>query len=194
MTFGRQTFTGPDRAVRWLRPGWILDNFAVDDDVVWLVRLISGPTGEEVLSLLDREGEVLGVASRRSVTPFSTRNHFVRDEGAVMRFVTRFKAASGNVSGPPGEDEFSAKYPAIWEYLTLEQFDDKTARETSTLLVLTEDGCVKLCLNDRAANATCWVSGATMTAAMTKLEASLASGEAEFRSRPKSAPGVKKPR
>lgn len=78
-------------------------------------------------------------------------------------------------------DDFSKKHPALWEYLTVDRFDDGTARETATLLLFVEDGLVKGCLNDRAGARSCWVSATSMGGLLGLLEEALQSDQAEWR-------------
>lgn len=72
-------------------------------------------------------------------------------------------------------------FPVTWEWLTSEQYDDGSARETSTLLIFVEDGCVKLCFNDRGGDRKLWATGRDALAALTALEGMLATGAGEWR-------------
>jgi len=47
------------------------------------------------------------------------------------------------------DDKFFAAMPTLWEFLTLEGWEDGTVRETGTVFVFVEDDRWKCCLNDR---------------------------------------------
>jgi hypothetical protein len=86
----------------------------------------------------------------------------------------------------PDDVEWAGQYPALWEYMTAGQFPDGKARQTSTVLLLIEDGVWKACLNDRALARSAWASGDTLERVLVRLEAMLATGAAEWRRRPTS--------
>lgn len=77
---------------------------------------------------------------------------------------------------------FSDAYPALWEYLTLETWDDGTSRQTATLLVLSEGGSIKGCLNDRERERSCWATSWSFDGLLKALDEKLADGSAEWRS------------
>lgn len=77
--------------------------------------------------------------------------------------------------------EFAALYPAIFEYMTLDVFDDGKHRDRATLQMMIEDGQWKCCLNDRSQHRSCWVTGDSPTACLVALEAALASGTPAWR-------------
>lgn len=77
--------------------------------------------------------------------------------------------------------ELSARFPAIWEYLTEVAWESGAARLTSTLMVFSEDGMVKLCFHDRSCARTAWVSHRSLTGALASLDEQLASGHLEWR-------------
>lgn len=84
--------------------------------------------------------------------------------------------------GPAAADEaFSKKYPAVFEYLTEALWPDGKQRQTSTLLVLCEEGSWKACINDRALSRTGWCSAKTFLELLQTLEAGLSKGSLEFR-------------
>lgn len=86
----------------------------------------------------------------------------------------------GVAAADPG---FAAEYPCLYEQLSCIVWDDGSPRETSTLMVLCEQGVFKLGLNDRASLRSTWVSGDTLNAALEALESGLSSGRVEWRSK-----------
>lgn len=72
-------------------------------------------------------------------------------------------------------------HPCLWEYLTLTAWESGKPRTTATLLAFVEEGKFKICLNDRENQRAAWVSGATFTEAIDRLEAALIASEAEWR-------------
>lgn len=93
--------------------------------------------------------------------------------------------SAASLSGVSGQDEqFSGLYPTLWEHLTTTEWEDKSVRQTSTMTVFVEDGQVKLCLNDRSLERTCWVSGGSFMAALHSLEEGLRLDRVDWRGRP----------
>jgi hypothetical protein len=78
------------------------------------------------------------------------------------------------------DQDFAAEYPAISEFLTLAKVDGQ-ARETSTLLILFEDGLFKAMLNDRENRQTLWVSSETHADLLTTLEVTLTTEPVRWR-------------
>lgn len=75
------------------------------------------------------------------------------------------------------------RWPLLWEYLSSDRWEDGTSRETSTLLLLVDDGTLKACLNDRAVDVSCWQAGDSLLSLLDGLEASLASDTVQWRVR-----------
>jgi hypothetical protein len=71
--------------------------------------------------------------------------------------------------------------PTLVEYLTATTWDDGQERPTATLLLFTEDGVWKCCLNDRANSRSAWVSGDTPEGCITALEEGLSLGDLPWR-------------
>lgn len=112
-------------------------------------------------------------------------------EGGVMsKFLKRLKETVNKGPGGPAavDPEWSKKYPAIVEYMTLVQDDDKNERETSTLLIFAEAGVWKACLGDRETGYTLWASGGTVEELLESLEAILQSPRPGWRLKGKRLP------
>jgi hypothetical protein len=86
----------------------------------------------------------------------------------------------------------SESYPALHEFLTVKRKPGGGSRQTSTLLLLAEDGQWKVCLNDRDACASLWATGISAGDAMAKLEAALQGGSPSWRRWPESNGRTKK--
>jgi hypothetical protein len=71
--------------------------------------------------------------------------------------------------------------PTVWAMMVDEAWDDGTARERATLLVLMDGAMVKLWLNDRALGRSCWVSGESLELALNALEDGLFGGSVAWR-------------
>lgn len=101
----------------------------------------------------------------------------------VGKYVQRLESGLGVSGQPPsyGESAFAARYPATWEYLTLEQDGDRK-RETSTILISAERGRLLACVRDRDRGLMLWVSSDTMEGLADAVEARLdGSKEADWR-------------
>lgn len=72
-------------------------------------------------------------------------------------------------------------HPALWEFLTLEAFDDGTARQLAMLCMFYEDGVLKVALQDRQEGRTLWTAAQSPVDALDALEATLQAGEGEWR-------------
>lgn len=57
------------------------------------------------------------------------------------------RGAAGVVAASPSPS--MAELPTLWEFLTLEQWDDGAKRVTGSLLLFADDGSLKIMLNDR---------------------------------------------
>lgn len=97
-------------------------------------------------------------------------------------FVRRHQAgaAGESLAGTDG-GEFASRYPAIWEYLTLDRWEDGKPRQTSTLQLFGDRGALKAALKDREAGLICFVSGRTPYEALDVLEGALVGGTAEWK-------------
>ena len=83
--------------------------------------------------------------------------------------------------GGGATSEYAVLFPRLFEYVTEGAWEDGTPRQTSSLLMFFEDGYWKTCLNDRALGRTLWATGVNPEAAITSLEAALASEAADWR-------------
>lgn len=71
--------------------------------------------------------------------------------------------------------------PTLFEFLTQRDWPDGSLREPGTLLVFTEDGHFKACLNDRDSGHSAFASGRTPTDLLEVLEKGLTENGLEWR-------------
>jgi len=76
------------------------------------------------------------------------------------------------------------RWPALCSHLFDLKYEDGAPRQTSTLMLLAEQGVAKACLNDREAERSAWVSGRSFTEALDALEAGLVEDRLDWRARP----------
>ena len=102
----------------------------------------------------------------------------------MAQFVKRAEQArdAAKTGERASDAAFRARYPALYEWLSLDQYDDGQPRETATLLVFLDDGAFKVCLNDRDQGRSLWATGGSFDASLQALEAFLATGEGDWRS------------
>jgi hypothetical protein len=85
---------------------------------------------------------------------------------------------------PMEASDFSKEHPFIWEYLTAEFYsDDGTVRRTSTILIFTDGGSLKLCFNDRDNNRQFFHTAPTLELLLTETEVKLETDTAEWKSK-----------
>lgn len=87
-------------------------------------------------------------------------------------------AVGGSV---PSVASYLSPYPLVWEYLTDDAWEDGTPRQRASLMIVADGGSLKLWLNDRALDRSCWVSGESLEDALSSLEGLLYSDSAPWR-------------
>lgn len=103
------------------------------------------------------------------------------EEALLMGLSRPTKPPTGNggyaaPSGPGDED-----VPLLVEYLSATTYDDGTPRQTSTLLLMAQDGAWKACLRDREQGMCLWVAAPSFGALIGVVEASLGLPDAPWR-------------
>lgn len=84
-------------------------------------------------------------------------------------------------SGGFSDSVFKAAYPLLYEHMADTTWEGGGSRETSTVVVRIEAGRFNVCLNDREAKASLYVTSDTVEEGLQALEAMLASDNADFR-------------
>lgn len=79
------------------------------------------------------------------------------------------------------DEAFAKKFPTLLEFLTTAEWEDGTARETSTLTVFIEDGAFKVAVNDRDLKQSIYLTGKTLQDALGAAERALGGGTADWR-------------
>jgi len=92
------------------------------------------------------------------------------------------------------DSPLAKSYPALFAFLTEGEWEDGTARETGTAMLMFGDGLLKLWLHDRnGAGSTAWASGEALEDALAAADDLIASGKGEWRQdrvkRPGRTPG-----
>lgn len=80
---------------------------------------------------------------------------------------------------PGGED--LTRWPALCEFLAVNDWGGGKRRDPGTLTLCFGDGRWKGCLNDRDAHQTCWVSAGALLAVLDVLDAGLRDASLEWR-------------
>lgn len=105
----------------------------------------------------------------------------------MEEFMSSFLRKPSEDAGQPrsnkgwSDKSFQKDYPALWEYLTSEAWDNGQPRETSTLLVFASEGRWKACLHDRALSAHLWAEGGSWDDLLACLEERLSDPKAAWR-------------
>lgn len=153
---------GPDNVTYQLRcerspaPSWV-EWLDTDTGQVVAVRVLEGLCYGDVLEILRRE--------------------------EMGRYLKKVAAENGEAKkrSLAKDKETAEAWPALFEWMTTEAWEDGTVRETSTLLVFVEDGLWKCCFSDRDGSRRLWVSGGTLATMLGALDASLRTGEGDWR-------------
>lgn len=77
--------------------------------------------------------------------------------------------------------DFEKEWPYLSAFLADTVWDDGTQRETGTLLIFVQEGYLKVCLNDRAANRSAFVTGPTINMLFDACEAGLEGDSLDWR-------------
>lgn len=83
--------------------------------------------------------------------------------------------------GAASDAVLAKKLPAFVEFMCETDDGEGNSRQTATLLVFTEDGMWKVCLNDRESQQTLWASGGSLETALGALEVMLEAPNAPWR-------------
>jgi len=99
--------------------------------------------------------------------------------GMLKRPVVR---ETGRVSGVLSESPLGKSYPALVAFLTEATWEDGTARETGTAMLLFGDGLLKLWLHDRNEPAcAAWAAGEALEDVFAAADDMIATGSGEWR-------------
>lgn len=90
-------------------------------------------------------------------------------------------AAGAPVAEPLGVDLWADSHPGVWEHLASLVGPDGKSRLGSTLTVFVAEGLVKVCLNDRDQQLTCFVTSKGVGQALEALEKGLQGDSLDWR-------------
>lgn len=112
-------------------------------------------------------------------------------EEYVMGFFDKLPGDNNGTLGGalPDDTMFKKDYPAVWQFLTADEYEPGKPRERSSLTLFVEEGSFKFCLSERTKACSCWVTGPTFLDALEALEKRVTSENPEWRS---SSKGKKK--
>lgn len=100
-----------------------------------------------------------------------------------MQFISRMtKAPGGKLVAGPSDDTLAQLAPALLEWMTAVAWDDGKARQTGTVMVMTEGGVWKAWMHDRDAKVSSWVTGKDLVEVLTRMDLLLQNGQGEWRS------------
>lgn len=98
----------------------------------------------------------------------------------------RHPAEEGSVGGVVSDPVFASSSPALFDFVCVRPDGAPPGFQMSALTVFSEDGLIKLALNDRENDVVCFYSAPTLQEALEGLEDKLSSGEVDWkRSKPK---------
>jgi len=103
--------------------------------------------------------------------------------------------ASGGLPALSADSPLAKSYPALFAFLVEDSWEDGSAREPGTLMLMFGDGLLKVWLHDKnGSGCSCWLSGEALEDVLAGADNVIASGNGEWRSdRPKGTQG-KRPR
>ena len=89
---------------------------------------------------------------------------------ALVRMGEAFGDQPGGGGQPPKD---AAAFPNLWEHLSVDKWPDGTKRETSTIIVVADNGGWRGCLSDKANSCVMWKTGPTLEALLKAMEKAL---------------------
>lgn len=104
-------------------------------------------------------------------------------EGLVCEMLRKPEgSAAGDRPGITLVDvKFKKDYPTLWDYLTQQQWDDGSARETAGLTMFVQDGLFKALLKDNDAGQCLWVAAHGFFDVLAALEKQASAPVADWR-------------
>jgi hypothetical protein len=101
----------------------------------------------------------------------------------VMSFLKRAVPAAGAGGGGAAfpDAAFAKDYPALYEYMTAQQWPDGTTRKTSSVTLFCEDSQLKVCVTEKNDGTVLFAAGKTLKSALAALEGLLTSAETPWR-------------
>ncbi len=108
-------------------------------------------------------------------------------ERKIGRHVERPSSDDGTVQPPLSSPLFRERWPQLFSFLVNHRGSGQNA-STGTLTLFLEQGCFKLCLNDRPNLRSTFVSGKSLTAAFDAADVGMASGRLKWRQKGYQAP------
>jgi hypothetical protein len=85
------------------------------------------------------------------------------------------------LEAPFNDGQFESEYPTLASYLTTAFFDDRSPRQTATLLLFVEGDSLKACLNDRHNTRSAFFTSPTFQGLLSTIEAALCADNADWR-------------
>lgn len=82
---------------------------------------------------------------------------------------------------PPQPDSLTARFPSLWEFISLASWEDGSPRVPGTVLLFVDDDMVKVRLSDRAQGFTAWVSAKSLEGVLEGCERGLRDDGLEWR-------------
>jgi hypothetical protein len=73
-----------------------------------------------------------------------------------------------------GECDLAGRFPALWEFLTVTEWDGGELREVGSLSIFTGSQGLQAALNDKDAGRVAFVSGSSLTALLEALDQGIA--------------------
>lgn len=101
----------------------------------------------------------------------------------VVSYLRREESSNGDGAhmGGPGPGEWGVLYPALFEFLSANTWSDGAARLPGSLTLFTDGALWKCCLNDKAQERVCFVTGMSVDHLFSSLEEGLVSGGLDWR-------------
>lgn len=158
--------------------------------VVWgsANRLLGKSVFGERVGFTRRAGEPVVYAFRDEVLlwvePCPHPCEMERSHGTVEEWVMSFlKRREANeqrkaMASAAQAVQWAKEHPALWEYLTTEEYPDGSPRERSMLCFFVENGVFKGALQDRDQQQSLWASSDALESLVEALEAKCAAGDA----------------
>lgn len=103
----------------------------------------------------------------------------------ILRKRDKGQASAESSEGLDDTSQVRGDFPALWEFLALDRWEDGSRRVPGTLTLFIDQARFKACLSDRDTDTTAFLSASSLQGILDKIEQGLVEDDLDWRSKPK---------